>query len=47
MLNSTLAIAFIVIFAIIIGKVFTIFVFQSQSGLHLKILEENNSFFSL
>ena len=41
MLNETLAIAFIVIFAleaavIIIGNVFTIFVFRSQSGLHLK-----------
>ena len=41
MLNETLAFAFIVIFAleaavIIIGNVFTIFVFQSQSGLHLK-----------
>ena len=47
MLNPTLAIAFIAIFAIIIGNVFTIFVFQSQSKLHLKILEENNSFFAL
>ena len=41
MLNETLAFAFIVIFAleaavIIIGNVFTIFVFQSQSGIHLK-----------
>ena len=41
MFNETLAIVFIVIFAleaavIIIGNVFTIFVFQSQSGLHLK-----------
>ena len=41
MLNAATAIAFIVIFAleaaaIIIGNVFTIFVFQSQSGLHMK-----------
>jgi len=41
MLNATAAIVFIVIFAleaavIIIGNVFTIFVFHSQSGLHLK-----------
>ena len=41
MLNATAAIAFIVIFAleaavIIIGNVFTIFVFKTQSRLHLK-----------
>ena len=41
MLNATIATAFIVIFAleaavIIIGNVFTIFVFKTQSGLHLK-----------
>ena len=45
MLNPTLAIAFIVVFAITIGNVFTIFVFQSQCGFHLKILKEFNSFF--
>ena len=41
MLNATAAIVFIIIFAleatiVIIGNVFTIFVFHSQSGLHLK-----------
>ena len=41
MLNATAAIAFIVIFAleaavIIIGNVFTILVFKTHSGLHLK-----------